>query len=204
MNKQTIIALAACACLSGITTLYAQESPAPKASKDTAAQAPKKSKKGKKKAPETVVGKALKTINFINDTKPNTKAEFYIYLQSAAWCGPCNQEMPDVAKQYAAMKATGKVEIIFTSADMKPQEALDFMAKYNVSMPCILSWKEVDRKYVASDEAAKLPGFTYSKPVPHATLVDASGKVIKDAHAFHVIPQWRELTGIKEDKPAAK
>ena len=202
MNKLTTIALAACAGISGATILHAAESPAPKASKNAPAQAAKKGKKGKKKAPETVVGKALKTINFINDTKPNTKADFYIYLQSAAWCGPCNQEMPDVAKQYEAMKATGRVEIIFTSADMKPQEALDFMAKYHVSMPCILSWQEVDRKSVASEEAAKLPGFTYSKPVPHATLVDSSGKVIKDAHAFHVIPHWRELTGIKDDKPA--
>ena len=202
MKKHLLHTAVACLSLLGVATLYAQDS-APSA--EPAAQKPakkskkgKKGKKAKKDEPTSAVGKALTTIKFINDTKPNTKADFYIYLQSAGWCGPCNQEMPDVAKQYEAMKATGKVEIIFTSADKNEQDALDFMAKYGTSMPCIISYQEVDRKYVASDEAAKLPGFTYSKPVPHATLVDSSGKVIKDGHALHVIPCWRDLTGIKE------
>ena len=58
-----------------------------------------KKKKSDKKAAATPVGKAVGKLKTFNG-KPTKKALVYVYLQSASWCGPCNQEMPDVVNAY--------------------------------------------------------------------------------------------------------
>ena len=153
---------------------------------DTDAPTPaKKAAKGKKEATKepSVVGKALQEMTFLTDKKPNPDAKYYIYLQSASWCGPCNQEMPTVVKQYKTMGK--KVELILVSHDNSADAAINFMKKYGADFPCILA---------NSGESGKLPAFKFAGGIPNASVVKANGKEIINAHAGAVIGDWKKYT----------
>ena len=151
---------------------------------DTPAPA-KKTAKGKNDAPKeaSVVGKALQGMTFLTDKKPNPDAKYYIYLQSASWCGPCNAEMPHVVKQYKAMGK--KVELILVSHDNSPDAAINFMKKYGADFPCILA---------NSGESGKLPAYKFANGIPNASVVKADGKEIINAHAGAIIKDWKKYT----------
>ena len=132
------------------------------------------------------VGEALKGIKkFVTSKKPNTQAKYYIFLESASWCGPCNMEMPIVVKQYKAMKMGKKVELILVSHDSNADAAVKFMKKYGGDFPCILA---------NSGESGKLPGFKMAGGIPNASVVKANGKEVANAHAGEIIGNWKKYT----------
>lgn len=137
-------------------------------------------------AEENAVGKALEAIQgYVTEKRPDTHARYYIYLQSAGWCGPCNQEMPKIVAEYGEMRKNG-VELIFVSCDKTPEDAAAFMKKYGADFACV---------GFNTPAAAALPGFTPERRVPRMSIVDASGKVVQPpVFAAHVLPKWRELT----------
>ena len=152
----------------------------------TDAPAPaKKAAKGKKEATKepSVVGKALQEMTFLTDKKPNPDAKYYIYLQSASWCGPCNAEMPTVVKQYKTMGK--RVELILVSHDNSADAAINFMKKYGADFPCILA---------NSAESGKLPAFKMAHGIPNASMVKANGKEIVNTHAGAVIKDWKKYS----------
>lgn len=144
----------------------------------------KKKKKSKKKATATVskVGKALSQLKTFNG-KASKKALVYVYLQSASWCGPCNQEMPEVAKTYKAMKKDGRAEIILIGGDQTEDAAKKFLKKYKAKFPGILA---------TAVNAAELPGFTPARGIPHATMVDGEGNVLADGFPSEVLSGWEQ------------
>lgn len=148
------------------------------------AEPKKKKKKSKKKATATVskVGKALSQLKTFNG-KASKKALVYVYLQSASWCGPCNQEMPEVAKTYKAMKKDGRAEIILIGGDQTEDAAKKFLKKYKAKFPGILA---------TAVNAAELPGFTPARGIPHATMVDGEGNVLADGFPSEVLSGWEQ------------
>lgn len=148
------------------------------------AEPKKKKKKSKKKATATVskVGKALSKLKTFNG-KASKKALVYVYLQSASWCGPCNQEMPEVAKTYKAMKKDGRAEIILIGGDQTEDAAKKFLKKYKAKFPGILA---------TAVNAAELPGFTPASGIPHATMVDGEGNVLADGYPSEVLSGWEQ------------
>jgi len=144
----------------------------------------KKSKKSadKKTASASAVGKAVGKLKTFNG-KPSKKALVYVYLQSASWCGPCNQEMPEVAEIYKEMKKDGRAEVILIGADKTEDAAKKFLKQYKAKFPGILiGGKNVD----------KLPGFTPASGIPDATMVDAEGNVLANGFPSTVLPQWKQ------------
>lgn len=143
----------------------------------------KKSKKSAdKKSTASAVGKAVGKLKTFNG-KPSKKALVYVYLQSASWCGPCNQEMPEVAEIYKEMKKDGRAEIILIGGDQTEDAAKKFLKQYKAKFPGILlGGKNVDA----------LPGFTPARGIPHATMVDAEGKVLADGYPSTVLAQWKQ------------
>lgn len=144
---------------------------------------PKKKKKSKKKATTaSKVGKAVSKLKTFNG-KASKKALVYVYLQSASWCGPCNQEMPEVAKTYKAMKKDGRAEIILIGGDQTEDAAKKFLKKYKAKFPGILA---------TAVNAAELPGFTPASGIPRATMVDGEGNVLADGFPSEVLSGWEQ------------
>lgn len=153
------------------------------------------------------VGSALAAVtDYWTEKRPDLHAKYYVYLQSAGWCGPCNQEMPHVVEQYKLMREQG-VEIIFLSCDHNQAGAVEFMQKYGADLPCI-SFK--------SDQAKTLPGFDRQRSIPRATIVAQDGTVVAPAnYGPYIMKNWQKLIQVpaaeqqgqpaqeEEKKPAA-
>ena len=163
------------------------------ASKKKKASKGKKSKKSKKKSgadeeeedgdnTPNPVGEMLAQNTYLTDAKPNCKAQYYIFLKSASWCGPCNREMPEVVKAYQEMKKTGKVELILLSHDQTDDAAKGFLSKYNATFPCLMR-----------STSPKVPELPPNAGIPNATFVKADGTVIKSDHGV-IIRDWKNLT----------
>lgn len=160
---------------------------------DIPAQSPKKAKKGKKKEGKVgVVGKALEKATYLTETKPATDAKFYIFLESASWCGPCKAVMPKIVEQYPQMKEAG-VELILVA-----NEPLESAKKY-------LESYKAEFAGVMPTELGEIPGRVDVHGIPNMCMVDADGKTITSGHGRMVL-QWRRLTGQavpESDEPGA-
>ncbi len=156
-------------------------------------KASKKSKKGDKESPAEkpaktsgAVGEFLSLLDGDSlwaGNAPATDADFYIYLTSASWCSFCNQEMPEVVKAYAKMRANGRVELIHVSADRTKEKAEGFAQQYGATFPVLNPNGVTD----------KLPGYTTPGGLPDAIIVDSDGNVIKQGSAG-IIRDWESAT----------
>lgn len=145
----------------------------------------KKKSKSKKKDDKKKAGKVSKAVGKLKtfNGKPSKKALVYVYLQSASWCGPCNQEMPEVAEIYKEMDADGRAELILIGHDRTEDAAKKFLKQYKAKFPGILSsGKNVD----------KLPGFSLAQGIPNAIMVDADGNVLGQGFPSQVLSQWKQ------------
>ena len=154
----------------------------------------KKKKKSKKKEKKgtSAVGKAVGKLKTFNG-KPSKKAQVYVYLQSASWCGPCNQEMPEVATLYKEMDKDGRAEVILIGHDRTDDDAKAFLKKYKAKFPGILAKeKNVDQ----------LPGFSLASGIPNAIMVDGEGNVLAQGYPTEVMAQWKQaVEGLEEQEP---
>ena len=154
----------------------------------------KKTKKDKKKAAkeedaeeeevpaeESAVAAKIKGNTYFTEAKPNLNAKYYIFLQSASWCGPCNAEMPEVVKAYEEMKASGKVELILLSHDDNPTAGKGFLTKYKATFPGTMN------------NGASVPQLPPAKGIPNATIMKADGTVIESGHGS-IIRGWKNQT----------
>ena len=130
---------------------------------------------------ESVVAAKIKGNTYFTEAKPNLKAKYFIFLESASWCGPCNAEMPEVAKQYEQMKASGKVELILLSADQTEAEAKGFLDKYKATFPGLMP------------RGASIPNLPEAKGIPNATIMRADGTVLDSGHGS-IIRGWKDKT----------
>ncbi len=173
-------------CLLGAAVLMS-----PCAQAVQALDAPAKVSSSKKA--KSAVGKALAGMTFFNNEKANTRAKYYIYLCSASWCGPCNNEMPHVVEAYKKMKKSKKVELILVSCDSKQEDAEAFLEKFGAEFPAVMS-----------TESSSLPGFTPPRSIPSAIIVDAKGNVVKSGHGS-IASQWEQvISDYKKEKKEKK
>lgn len=131
--------------------------------------------------PQSAVAQALSQVRRMN-AEVNLGAEYFIYVQSASWCGPCNREMPDLVKCYPEMKAAN-VELILVGRDETWEEAEAFLKRYGAAFPGV---------HYKDEALLKLPGFELSRGVPQATVVHKSGRVVLDNHGSYAF-KWRRI-----------
>ncbi len=127
-------------------------------------------------AAPTPIAQLLPQITFFNAT-PSTTAEYYIVLRSAIWCPPCRANMPSYAKSYLEMKQSGKIEIIFWSADKNEADAKKFVKEYNATFPTTM-------------DASLLRGAAKGGFIPRAYVFDKQGKLVYDGSS-NIIKEWK-------------
>ncbi len=130
----------------------------------------------------SVVATALKNAQYLTSARPNLNAKFFIILRSASWCGPCRNEMPRIAAEYANIRRSGQVELILHSQDNTAEQAVQFVTSNNGNFPVI-----------AKDKMPQLPNMPQTPGIPWAIFMDADGNVITSQHGASVM-QWRNHT----------
>lgn len=183
----TLSLLAALFC-GALPAAYADATPKSAAAKAEKGKKAKKDKKSKK-APKIsgAVGQYMSELTedrIWSGDMPATDAEFYIYLTSASWCGPCNMEMPHVVEAYEKMREDGRVELVQISGDNNPEAAKGFAEKYGAPFTVLNA---------RAEGSTPPPGFIKPTGIPHATIVDNEGNVIKDGHGA-IVKNWEQFT----------
>ena len=128
---------------------------------------------------DSPVAKALAKLSYIN-TEPNSDADYYVYLQSASWCGYCRMAMPTIVGEYAAMKEEN-MEIVLFSADSTAAAAANYLNQYGADFPATMAY------------ASSVPGSVRTNGIPHMTIVDKNGTTLAAGHPNTILPQWRTI-----------
>ncbi|MBQ3218476.1 MAG: redoxin domain-containing protein [Akkermansia sp.] len=126
------------------------------------------------------VHEAISKAKFFNG-KPSKKADYYVYLHSASWCGPCKALMPQIVKEYKKMKRKG-VEIILMGHDKTEDEAKAYLKSYKAKFAGILD---------NTPTAKALPGYAPANGIPNATIVDKHGQIITSGHG-NIVLEWEQ------------
>lgn len=138
---------------------------------------------------EGKVAQALKKFKPVSG-KPNMKADYYIYMYSASWCGYCKQCMPVAVAEYKKLRRK-KVEFIVIGGDKSRDEAAAYLKSYKAKMPCIY-FDDVKATNFMGLPGCGMPGF------PAISVADKDGKVIKSAVGAsavkEVIENWKSYT----------
>ena len=171
------VLFALCFFLASAPLSHAQEADA---AEETSTAKPAK----KQKQPASPVVKAVKKMKKVKG-RLNAKADYYIYLFSASWCGPCCKDMPEIVEQYKDMKKDGRVEIILMGKDETPEGVKAFMKQFDIKFYGVMS---------SDKNAKKVPGFSDPSGIPNCTVVDRYGRVITSGHPGGIIPNWQSFT----------
>jgi len=159
--------------------------------------APRK-KKGKKKKikasrPEAAASKpavlaALEKFK-VHNAKVNPRAEIYIYLYSASWCGFCRECMPVAVEQYKKMKSSRKAELILIGGDKSEKEAVKYLKSYKLKAPGIM-FEDLKATNFQGLPACGMPGF------PAVTVVTKDGEMLANAvgagQVKEVLANWKQ------------
>ncbi len=166
--------------------------------------APRK-KKGKKKGKSTKTEAAEKEAsmpavlaaleNFkVHNARVNPKAEIYIYLYSASWCGFCRECMPVAVEQYKKMKSSRKAEIILIGGDKTEKEAVKYLKSYKLKAPGIM-FDALKATNFQGLPSCGMPGF------PAVTVVTRDGRmlvnVVGASRVKEVLSDWKQYVGVK-------
>lgn len=119
------------------------------------------------------VAQALEKFKLVSG-KANKKADYYMYMYSASWCGYCKQCMPDAVSEYKKMRRGRKVEFILICGDNSVPEAKAYLKSSKAKMPAIM-FSDLRATAFQGLPGCGVPTF------PAAILVDKDGKQIASA-----------------------
>ncbi|MBO5684722.1 MAG: TlpA family protein disulfide reductase [Akkermansia sp.] len=162
--------------------------PLPGLAQDKDTKAPIKEKVQKEKKAVSPIIPALKKIKKVKG-RVNEKADYFIFLYSASWCGPCCREMPEIVKTYKDIKKSGKVDIVLFCQDNTMNAAKNFVNNFRIKFLTVMG---------NDDKCAKVPGHAPSGGIPHCNIVDRAGRTIISGHPGNVLEHWKSYTIDKE------
>lgn len=115
----------------------------------------------------------------------NKDADYFIYLYSASWCGPCRAIMPRIAQLYKDKLSKDKrIEIILLDLDVTEEEAKKYVAHYDAGFFAVMGH---------GNNSDKLPGAYPVRGIPHCIAVDKNGNRIFSGHAAIIFRDIEKL-----------
>ena len=106
----------------------------------------------------------LRTMNGPNMRSQEQRGSVVMINFWATWCGPCQQEMPQLIRLYEKYRAAGFV-LLGVNVDDDTQKAAEFAGKLGVTFPVLLDTDKI---------VSKLYGVSV---MPSTYLIDRDGKV---------------------------
>lgn len=157
--------------LLGSTLCFAQSSPAAPAAEASAL---------------SPVAEAIAKLPTVGASTFNKDADYFIYLYSASWCGPCRRVMPQIVQLYKdTLSKDKRIEIILVDADRTEEQAKAYLAHYDVDFYTIMGTNpEVEKQ---------LPGAYQVRAIPHYIAVDKNGNRISSGHASRLFQELHKL-----------
>ncbi len=135
----------------------------------------------------STVADSLSKLASVGAPSFNKDAEYFIYLFSASWCGPCRRVMPQIVNYYKDVLSKDKrVEIILLDLDRTADAAKAYIAHYNVDFYTIMG--------TTPGIENQLPGAYQVRGIPHYIIVDKNGKKLSSGHAAGLIPVVQKLS----------
>ncbi len=134
----------------------------------------------------TAVGKALPDFSLKDTTGKtwNKKAlagkRVFVSVW-ASWCGPCKQELPELAELAKVGQASG-LTVLALNVDDNPADAAAFLATNKVAVPVILQGQAL---------ADAVTGY---KAIPRSWVVDRGGVVVHEMVGFRPVAEWGKRT----------
>lgn len=136
-------------------------------------------------AAPTAMARATAQISFLTDAKPAPDAAYYMYVNSAYWCGPCRRYMPEIIAAYEEMRKDNRMDVILLSHDRSEKGALRYIELYSIPFSAVM---------YHSKERAMLPGAPDNViGIPYIVVVDAQGNTVHTGHAS-TFKNWKEFT----------
>lgn len=130
----------------------------------------------------------------VHNARVNPKAEIYIYLYSASWCGFCRECMPVAVEQYKKMKSSRKAEIILIGGDKTEKEAVKYLKSYKLKAPGIM-FDALKATNFQGLPSCGMPGF------PAVTVVTRDGRMLANvvgaSRVKEVLSDWKQYVGVK-------
>lgn len=127
----------------------------------------------------------------LHNAKVNKRAEYFIYLYSASWCGFCRECMPIAVEQYRKMRAGRKVELIVIGGDKTEKDAVRYLKSYKLKTPGIM-FEELKATKFRGLPGCGFPG------MPAISVVTKDGQMLKNvvgaAQVKEVLTHWKEYT----------
>jgi len=136
------------------------------------------------------VGKAIEKISFITGHKPNPHAQYYMYLHSAFWCGPCRLEMPRIVAEYPNMIKDNRMELILISHDHSVKGALRYLELFSAPFAAVM-YRSKERKLLPGCEEDVFG-------IPTIIVVDAQGQLIYHGHACMFVHWDKFASGVEQ------
>lgn len=133
------------------------------------------------------VAAALKNLDSQSIGTFDPTADYYIYLFSASWCGPCRALMPEIIKTvYPEIRQSRKpkVELILAGCDSTIAGVTKYREHYDADFFAFCS---------RSPQARNVPGLDAGPDfIPSCVIVDKSGKVIHSGGGA-AVKNWKNI-----------
>ncbi len=130
----------------------------------------------------------------VHNARVNPKAEIYIYLYSASWCGYSRECMPVAVEQYKKMKFSRKAELILIGGDKTEKEAVKYLKSYRMKSAGIM-FEDLKATSFQGLPSCGMPGF------PAVTVVTRDGRMLANVvgatQVKEVLSNWKQFAGVK-------